>query len=100
MDSMKLWARNGEAVRQAITLGEIAPIEMAREELTDAFLLCAIESGLWTTWAETCPAPRRAPERGMAGILPAPIAGRFAGLDSLRQAGYVRRSARVVGALG
>jgi hypothetical protein len=32
MDSMKLWARNGEAVRQAIELGEIAPIETAREE--------------------------------------------------------------------
>jgi hypothetical protein len=32
MDSMKLWARNGEAVRQAIELGEIAHIETASEE--------------------------------------------------------------------
>src|SRR5262249_48771588 len=35
----KLWAHNGEAVRQAIELGEIAHIETASEELTDAFLL-------------------------------------------------------------
>mgnify|MGYP003575225678 CR=1 FL=1 len=32
MESIKLWARNGEAVRQAIELGEIAHIETAREE--------------------------------------------------------------------
>jgi hypothetical protein len=44
MDSMKLWARQGEAVRQAIELGEIAHLETASEELTDEFLLFAIES--------------------------------------------------------
>ena len=66
MESRKLWARNGEAVRQAIELGEIVHIETASEEFTDAFLLCAIESGLLTTWAETFPDPRSAPERGMA----------------------------------
>ena len=32
MDSLKLWARNGAAVRRAIELGEIAHIETAREE--------------------------------------------------------------------
>ena len=32
MDSIKLWARNGEAVRQAIELGELAHIETASEE--------------------------------------------------------------------
>lgn len=35
MDSMQLWARDGEAVRQAIELGEIAHIETASEELTE-----------------------------------------------------------------
>ena len=44
MDSIKLWARDGEAVRQAIELGEIAHMETASEELTDEFLLFAIES--------------------------------------------------------
>ena len=34
MDSIKLWARNGEAVRQAIELGEIAHIDTASEEFT------------------------------------------------------------------
>jgi hypothetical protein len=34
MESMKLWARDGEAVRQAIELGAIAHIETASEELT------------------------------------------------------------------
>jgi hypothetical protein len=100
MESIKLWARNGEAVRQAIELGEIVHIETASEELTDEFLLFAIESGLLTTWAETFPDPRSAPEIGLEVILPAHIAGRFAGLYSLRKAGYVLRSARVLGALG
>ena len=51
MDSIKLWARDGEAVHQAIELGEIAHMETASEELTDEFLLFAIESGLLQTWA-------------------------------------------------
>ena len=37
MESLKVWARNGEAVRQAIELGEIAHLETASEELTDEF---------------------------------------------------------------
>jgi hypothetical protein len=36
----------------------------------------------------------------MEVILPAHLAGRFAGLYSLRKTGYVLRSARVLGALG
>src|SRR6266545_4998493 len=100
MESMKLWARDGEAVRQAIELGEIAHIETASEELTDEFLLFAIESGLLKTWANAFPDPRREPEIGMEVILPAHLAGRFAGLYSMRKAGYVLRSARVLGALG
>ena len=100
MDSIKLWSRNGEVVRQAIELGEIAHIETASEELTDEFLLFAIESGLLQSWAEAFPDPRDEPEIGMGVILPAHIAARFAGLYSMRKAGYVLRSARVLGALG
>src|SRR6266850_3634847 len=100
MDSIKLWARNGEAVRQAIELGEIAHIETASEELTDEFLLFAIESGLLKSWAGSFPDPRCEPEIAMEVILPAHIAARFAGLYSMRKAGYVLRSARVLGALG
>jgi Transposase DDE domain len=100
MDSIKLWARNSEAVRQAIELGEIAHIETAREELTDEFLLFAIESGLLKRWAGSFPEPRWEPEIAMEVILPAHIAARFAGLYSMRKAGYVLRSARVLGALG
>jgi hypothetical protein len=65
MDSLTLWARNGEAVRQAIELGEMAHLETASEELTDEFLLFAIDSGLLKSWAETCPDPRGEPEIGM-----------------------------------
>src|SRR6266853_1782634 len=100
MDSIKLWARNGEAVRQAIELGELVHMETASEALTDEFLLFAIDSGLLKTWAETFPDPRREPEIGMEVILPAHLAGRFAGLYSLRKTGSVLRSARVLGALG
>ena len=100
MESIKLWARNGEAVRQAIELGELVHMETASEELTDEFLLFAIENWLLKTWAEAFPDPRAEPEIGMKVTLPAHIAGRFAGLYSLRKAGYVLRSARVLGALG
>jgi Transposase DDE domain len=75
-------------------------METASEELTDEFLLFAIESGLLKTWAGAFPDPRREPEIGMEVILPAHMAGRFAGLYSLRKTGYVLRSARVLGALG
>ena len=57
MASIKLWTRDGEAVRQASELGEIARMETASDELTDEFLLFAIESGLLKTWAETFPDP-------------------------------------------
>ena len=100
MDSLKLWARTGAAVRQAIELGEIAHIETASEELTDEFLLFAIASGLLKSWAGSFPDPRCEPEIAMEVILPAHIAARLAGLYSMRKAGYVLRSARVLGALG
>ena len=100
MESITLWARNGEAVRQGIELGELVHMETASEEFTDALLLFAIDSGLLETWAEALPDPRREPAIGMEVILPAHLAGRFAGLYSLRKTGYVLRSARVLGALG
>jgi hypothetical protein len=87
-------------VCRAIQVGELAHLETAREELTDAFLLCAIESGLLKTWAEAFPDPRSTPEIGMELILLAHLAARFAGPYSMRKAGYVLRSARVLGALG
>jgi hypothetical protein len=52
------------------------------------------------SWAGSFPDPRCAPEIAMEVILPAHIAARFAGLYSMRKAGYVLRSARVLGALG
>src|SRR5205809_4351436 len=69
MDTIKLWARNGEAVRQAIELGELVHLDTASEELTDEFLLFAIESGLLAKWAEAFPDPRCDPEICMEVIL-------------------------------
>ena len=100
MDSLRLWARDGEAVRQALELGEIAHIATAREEFTDECLRCALERGRLQTWAEAFPDPRREPELGMEVIVPAPRAARFAGLYARRTAGSGLRSARVLGALG
>lgn len=100
METIKLWARNGDAVRQAIEWGELSHLDTASEELTDEFLLFAIQSGLLSKWAEAFPDPRWEPEIGMEVILPAHMAARFAGLYSMRKAGYVLRSARVLGALG
>lgn len=100
MDSIKLLARNGEAVRQALELGEILHMETASEELTDEFLLFAIKSGLLKTWAEGFPDPRQWSEISPEVILAASLAARFAKLYSLRKTGYVLRSARVLGELG
>ena len=100
MDTIKLWARNGDAVRQAIELGELVHLDTASEELTDEFVLFAIQSGLLSQWAEAFPDPRHEPEIDMEVILASPLAARFAGLYSMRKAGYVLRSARVLGALG
>ena len=100
MDTIKLWARNGDAVRQALELGELVHLDTASEELTDEFLLFAIQSGLLAKWAEAFPDPREEPEIGMAVILASHLAARFAGLYSMRKSGYVLRSASVLGALG
>jgi hypothetical protein len=100
METIKLWARNGDAVRQAIELGELAHLETASAELTDEFLLFAIQSGLLTKWADAFPDPRSDPEIHMEVILASHLAARFAGLYSMRKAGYVLRSASLLGALG
>ena len=100
METIKLWARNGEAVRQAIELGELVHLDTASEELTDELLLFAIQSGLLAKWAGAFPDPRCAPEISMEVILASPLAARFAGLYSMHKSGYVLRSASVWGALG
>jgi hypothetical protein len=100
MESSKLGARHGEAVRQAIAWGALVHMETAREAWTDAWLLCALARGLLQTWADTFPDPRGAPESGREVMGPAHLAGRFAGRDSLRTIGYGLHSARVWGALG
>jgi hypothetical protein len=100
METIKLWARNGEAVRQAIELGELIHLDTASEELTDEFLLFAIQSGLLSKWAKAFPDPRQEPEISMEVILASHLAARFAGLYSMRKSGYVLRSAAVLGALG
>ena len=46
METIKRWVRHGDAVRQAIELGELVHLDTASEELTDEFLLFAIQSGL------------------------------------------------------
>ena len=43
MDTIQLWARNGDAVRQAIELGALVHLATTSEELTDAFVLFANE---------------------------------------------------------
>jgi len=100
MESIKLLARNGQAVRQALELGEILHMETASEELTDEFLIFAIKSGLLKAWAASFPDPRQWSAVSMEVILAASIAARFARLYSLRKTGYVLRSARVLGELG
>jgi hypothetical protein len=80
-------ARIGEAVRQAIEIGDIAHIDTASEEIIDAFLLFAINSGLLKRWVERFPDPRQEPENRHGVILAASLSARFASLYSCRQLG-------------
>ena len=98
MDTIELIARNGEAVRHAIELGDIVHIDTSGEELTDEFLLFAINSGLLKGWAAGFPDPRHEAEIGMEVILAASVAARCAGMYALRTLGSVLQSARVLGA--
>ena len=100
MDTIKLWARHGDAVRQAIELGELVHLDTASEALTDEFLLCAIDSGLLKRWAASFPAPRQEPAIGLEVMVASHLAARFAGLYAMRKSGYVLRSASVLGAMG
>jgi len=87
MDTIELWARNGDAVREAIELGELVHLDTASEELTEEFLLFAIESGLLKRWAESFPDPRNEPEIEMQVIIASQVAARFAKIYSLRKSG-------------
>jgi DDE family transposase len=100
MESIRLVARNGEAVRQALERGEVLHLDTSSEEITDEFLLFAINSGLLTQWADSFPDPRKWSEISTQVILASQIAARFAAIYSQRKSSYVLRSARLLGALG
>ena len=100
MESIRLVARNGEAVRQALERGEFTHLDTASEKITDEFLLFAIKSGLLKQWAADFPDPRAWAEISCEVLLAAELTARFAGVYSQRKSGYVLRSARVLGALG
>jgi hypothetical protein len=100
MESIKLLARNAEAVRQALEQGEVSHLDTASEEITDEFLLFAIQSGLLRQWADAFPDPRAWADISCQVILATEVAARFAGIYSQRKTGFVLRSARLLGALG
>lgn len=100
MESIRLVARNGEAVRQALERGEVLHLDTASEEITDEFLLFAIQSGLLRQWAGGFPDSRNWADITCEVILASEIAARFASIYSQLKTGYVLRSARVLGALG
>ena len=87
MDTIELIARNGEAVRHAIELGDIVHRDTSGEERTDEFLLFAINSGLLKGWAAGFPDPRQQAAISLEVILAASVAARFAGISALRQLG-------------
>lgn len=100
MGSIRLVARNGDAVRQSLERGEVLHLDTASEEITDEFLLFAINSGLLGQWAATFPDPRAWSEISSEVIIASEVAARFASIYSQRKSSYVLRSARVLGALG
>lgn len=71
MEPIKLWGRNGEAVRRGIEAGKILDLDTASEEITDEFLLFAINSGLLRQWSDGFPDPRRWRQIKMEALLAA-----------------------------
>jgi len=57
MESIRLVARNGEAVRSALERGEVLHLNTVREEITDEFMLSAIQSWLLRKWAAATEMP-------------------------------------------
>lgn len=100
MERIRLVARHGDAVGQALERGEGLHLDTASEESTDEFLLFAIHSGLLRQWAEAFPDPRAWAEIRSEVIMATEVAARFASIYSRCQSRYVLRSARVLGALG
>lgn len=90
-----------DEVLDALRKGEIVALETATEELTDFFLLYALENGLLDRLADTFPDPRQQqPEIPMRLLLAAGMAGHFAGLYALSQSPYALHSPRLLTELG
>jgi len=85
METLKLWARNGEPLSVRLWLANWS-LETASEELTDEFLLFAIRSGRSPKWLSV-PDPRQGPEIGMEVIVPHPWRAPLPGLYSMAQIG-------------
>ncbi len=101
MTTLHYLSHRPNEVLDALRRGEIVALETATEELTDFFVLYALESGLLDQLAATFPDPRQQqPEIPMRLLLAAGIAGHFAGLYALSQSPYALHSPRLLAELG
>jgi hypothetical protein len=101
MTTLHYLSHRPDEVLDALRRGEIVALETATEELTDFFLLYALESGLLNQLAATFPDPRhQQPEIPMRLLLAAGLAGHFAGLYALSQSPYALHSPRLLAELG
>lgn len=101
MTTLHYLTHRPDEVLDALRCGEIVALETATEEISDFFLLYAIESGLLDQLADTFPDPRRQqPEIPMRLLLAAGMAGHFAGLYALSQSPYALHSPRLLAELG
>jgi hypothetical protein len=101
MTTLHYLSHRPDEVLDALRRGEIVALETATEELTDFFVLYALESGLLDRLADTFPDPRtQQPEIPMRLLLAAGMAGHFAGLYALSQSPYALHSPRLLAELG
>src|SRR5579859_2373869 len=101
MTTLHYLSHRPDEVLDALRRGEIVALETASEELTDFFVLYALESGLLDRLADTFPDPRKQqPEIPMRLLLAAGMAGHFAGLYALSQSPYALHSPRLLAELG
>jgi hypothetical protein len=101
MTTLHYLSHRPDEVLDALRRGEIVALETATEELTDFFVLYALQSGLLDQLADTFPDPRhQQPEIPMRLLLAAGMAGHFAGLYALSQSPYALHSPRLLAELG
>jgi len=97
---LRLLAENPEAVLQELRQGYVDAVDWSTEQVVDAHILCALQSGLLAECARDFPDPRLEPEIPVLVLLTASVAAAFQGEYALCEAGCALHSPALLAQLG